>query len=93
MQPSETSFEFRIAQALTDHGGPPELAPQLVALAGESEINELQLTAWIRFHIAAEWSAQQFRHWAERYNKAAKSLDAVGGTRPAPLFPKKDEQK
>jgi hypothetical protein len=73
MTPPET-FEASIAQALIDADGPPELAPQLVALARQHGITPM-LTTWIRFHIGGmQWSAMQFDQWAIKYNETRKAL-------------------
>ncbi len=53
--PSE-DFEQRIARELVDHQGPPELAPQLVALARQFQVDaprldwNAKLLQWVRFN-------------------------------------------
>ncbi len=61
-------FEARVSQALTDHNGPPELAPQLVALAEKHEL-AAELLQWIAFHIGEEWSAAEFNTWAWKFKR------------------------
>jgi hypothetical protein len=70
-------FESRIVLALRDHGGPPELAPQLVAMAQQMNMTEF-LEPWIRFHIGEEWSAVQFRIWVEKYVETSERLKRAG---------------
>lgn len=69
------SFESRIAQALTDHGGPPELAPQLEALAESHNVMSC-LMPWITFHIGDEWSAGQFNAWCWKYRRTQNEIAA-----------------
>lgn len=66
-------FEARIVLALKDHGGPPELAPQLVALAEQMELTDF-VEDWIMFHVEPEWSAMQFRTWGEKYSITRNAL-------------------
>ena len=66
-------FESLIAQALTDAGGPPELAPQLIAVAEQHQLSQL-LLRWIEFHIGEEWSAMQFDTWCLKYRTTIKEL-------------------
>lgn len=70
-------FESAIAQALIDQGGPPEIAPQLVAIAAERELSHC-LKRWIDFHIGTEWSARQFDEWCVKFNETMKRLKAQG---------------
>ena len=58
--------ETRIAELLTNPGGPPERAPQLCAIAAEVGLSE-QLPYWIEFHKGSEWSAQEFRRWCVKF--------------------------
>lgn len=59
-------FEARIVLALKDHGGPPELAPQLCAIADNYNLSNA-LENWIRWHRLPEWSAMQFETWCNKY--------------------------
>lgn len=65
-----------ISQALTDHGGPPELAPQLVAIGRQRQAETLILP-WIRFFRQGEWSGIQFQKWLHKYFEAAAELAAL----------------
>lgn len=64
-------LESKVTQALINFGGPPELAPQLVAIAferglaicGTNASPEALVMSWIRFHVSDEWSARQFHDW------------------------------
>src|SRR5229473_3580002 len=66
-------FESQIAQALTDFGGPPELAPQLIALA-DSHLLRHELAKWIKFHVGEEWTAGQFNAWCWKYRRTVGAL-------------------
>jgi hypothetical protein len=63
----ETFEEAEIAQALTDNGGPPELAPQLIAIAEQHQVAKAHLKAWVRFYIGTEWRGQEFAEWCVEY--------------------------
>ncbi len=66
-------FEPRIAQALSDSGGPPELAPQLVALAVKHGL-ESRLLDWVRFHVGKDWSGVEFELWALKLIETREAL-------------------
>ena len=66
-------LESRIARALTEHGGPPEIAPQLVAIAQQRQLFSV-IEHWIAFHMGEEWSALQFTEWCEKYDKTVEAL-------------------
>jgi hypothetical protein len=55
----------KIAQALTDAGGPPELAPQLVAITRKHGARLGELERWISWH-GGEWSAAAWSRHCER---------------------------
>jgi hypothetical protein len=58
-------FEPRVLNALTDAGGPIELAPQLVAIQRERGISESELLVWISYH-RGDWSALDLGRWIDR---------------------------
>ena len=76
--PPPPSIENLIWQALVDHGGPPEIAPQLLALAMSHQLLD-QVIPWIRFHTGAIWSASEFNAWCFKLRGAAADLEAVKG--------------
>ena len=55
------TLEQQVAQQLADVGAPEDLAPQLVAIAAESNVPAVALLAWIRLGSAsitgAAWRA------------------------------------
>jgi hypothetical protein len=65
----------RIAELLAEHGGPPDLAEQIIALAHEAQLPEQALHNWIQFH-RGEWSGSGFAQWAKRYQEAARVIDS-----------------
>jgi hypothetical protein len=68
--------EALIAQALADAGGPPDLAPQLVAITLDRGLLLRELTDWISWHTPArEWSAQSWARHCERVAQAAQLLE------------------
>ena len=72
-------FEALISQALTDHGGPPEIAPQLIAIAEQNGLTRV-LPSWIHFHRQDEWSAAQFTVWCGKYRAMMERLEKGGNT-------------
>jgi len=59
-------FEQTVVETLREHGGPVELAPQLVAIAQKNCV-VYELNQWIMFHRGAEWSAAQFETWCAKF--------------------------
>jgi hypothetical protein len=67
--------ETRVAEALIDAGGPPALAPQLVAITRARGLLQRELLDWISWHTGKEWSAQSWDHHCDRVATAATLLE------------------
>ncbi len=76
-------WESRIAQALTDSGGPPELALQLLALSVKYGLEHTDLMNWIQFHIGPDWAGSQFEQWAFKLVETREKLSILEGKRNA----------
>ena len=73
---SDNDFEQQIQQALIDHGGPPEIAPQLIALADLHELTAA-LKDWIIFHNGSEWRCQQFDDWCRKFKETKAGISRL----------------
>lgn len=76
----EQDFEALITQTLRGYGAPPELAPQLLAIAAMHELAAKEslrvrfIQNWIIFHIGEEWSAMQFSAWCKKLTQTMGAL-------------------
>ena len=71
--PMTEDFESTVHLNLAAAGGPPELAPQLAAIATQRDAAAL-LAHWIVFHIGPEWSAMQFDQWVTKYRQTEEEI-------------------
>jgi len=67
--------EESIAQALTDAGGPAELAPALIAIATHHAVPVEAIAGWIHWHQPTDdWTGPSFNRFAERYADTTRKL-------------------
>lgn len=69
--------EPRVVQALVDADGPPELAPQLVAIARDRGALLSDLINWIGWHRSEEWTAQSFARYCDRTNETKRLIEEL----------------
>lgn len=72
--PIAGTVEQQIEQALIEHGGPPEIAAQLVTIAKEQNLTA-QLLPWIRYHLGNQWSAAEFNEWCYKFRAAQSDIE------------------